>query len=773
MSKDAKALEWLEGNELSYDIWDKKYRHKEESLSEWLDRVSGGDEDLRKIIEEKKFLFGGRALANRGTGINASMFNCYSSGYVEDSLEDILKVNNKIAVTFKKQGGQGLSLSKIRPNGSNIQGIYKSEGIIPFMEIFNTTTSSIMQGGGRKGALLMSLDITHKDASDFITIKTDLDKITKANLSLEIDDEFMEQVRRDYETGQETEVEKTFVYNENETITYKIIPIKLFKLMAKTAWDYGEPGIIFTNMFRNYNLMEYVDGYEIETANPCGEQPLPKDFSCNLGSINLAQFVKNPYTKEASFDWIEFEKVIPTAVRALDDLIDENADSHPIIEHKVNSLNYRNIGLGVMGYATMLIQLGLKYGSEEAIEFTDDLFYKLLLESIKESSYLAHLKGEFPKYDEKMWESSIMKNLLYVSKDKAGFVNKAKLRNCSLISIAPTGSISNMLGVTGGIEPEFAFSYTRKTDNLEESYQVYSKSVKDYLILSDRDTVDLNSVEDLPEYFISSQQVDWVDRINTQSTIQRYVDTAISSTLNLGNEVTVEEVEKIFSYAWEKKLKGITIFRDGCKRIPILSTEKKEEEPAPQIELSRGYIIDPMDDLIGRKRKIQTGCGSLHVLAWFDPISGELMETYLGKGSTGGCNNTMVGLSRLISVAARGGIPLEAITDQLDSTGVCPSYAVRAATKKDTSRGSCCPMAIGKALLDMNYEVQQLLGDDDSPTEENYSVQLIVNKPEKKEAEEEEQYWLDQYKCPHCHSELKKIGGCIQCVECGVYSKCT
>lgn len=244
-SIDKQALEWLNNNQLSYDIWNNKYRYNDESFEQWLDRVSGENPVIKKLIREKKFLFGGRTLANRGTN-KGSYSNCYSHGYIDDSLEGIMDAAKNIAMTFKAQGGQGLSLSKIRPKGSLIAGKFKSDGIVPFMEIFNTVTESVSQGGSRKGALMMSLDINHPEIETFMTIKSDLKRINKANLSVEIDDNFMQKVEQgDAEAS------------------------RIFNILCEQACKYAEPGVIFTNRFRNYNLMEFVDEYQIETCNPC------------------------------------------------------------------------------------------------------------------------------------------------------------------------------------------------------------------------------------------------------------------------------------------------------------------------------------------------------------------------------------------------------------------------------------------------------------------------------------------------------------------------
>ena len=751
--------EWLGDNQLSLDIWKNKYCNNNENFNSWKHRVSGNNKELEDLIESKKFLFGGRALANRGTNKKGSMFNCYSSGYAPDNIEGLMQLNTNLALTYKAQGGQGLSLTKVRPKGTPIGDEFTSDGIVPFMEMFNTTTSSISQGGARKGALMMSIDIRHKEAPTFITIKTNEDKITKANLSLEIDDEFMKAVDKYYSTGEIVVLHESREYN-GHIVEYDVVPITLYKLMIKTVYDWGEPGCIFTNRFRNYNLMEFDTDYEIATCNPCGEQPLPKNFSCNLGSLNLSEFVVYPYTKNAYFDWDNFIEAVYIAVEALDDIIDENIERHALKEQAENSRNYRNIGLGVMGYANMLFKLRLTYGSEEAIEFTDVLFSRMLNAALYESALLAKRKGAFPKCKkEEILKSQIIVNHAVEPVKEA--IEKYGLRNCSLISIAPTGSIATMLGVSGGCEPEFALSYTRKTENLNESYEVFCKSVEEYWKLTD-ETIDKGNIKSLPKYFVTSKDINWKDRIDTQSVMQDYVDTAISSTVNLSKDTPIEEIEQIYLYAWKKGLKGITIYRSGCMREGILTTEESKQKKEEIIcnKPERGEVIPVNDnDAIGFKRKLMTGCGSLHCTAFFNVNTGELVETYLSKGSTGGCNNFMVGLSRMISMASRAGVSIQDIVDQLMSTGSCPSYASRSATKHDTSKGSCCPMAVGYALKEMWEEFQ---GKEMKP-------KIKLNEKEGKKI-------LNTIRtlrsfCPECGEPLIFEGGCNICKSCG-YTKC-
>lgn len=556
--------EWL-NTELGIEIWKKKYRYKDESFEEWLDRVSGKDENVKQLIRDKKFLFGGRTLSNRGLN-DGSYSNCYSSGYVEDTLEDIMNVNTKLAMTYKAQGGQGVSLSKIRPKGSLINGRYQSDGIVPIMEMYNKTTESIIQGGSRKGALMISIDVKHKEAETFINIKSDISRINKANLSVEIDDEFMEIVEKSYKTQTEIPLHVSRWYG-SQKIEYTIIPIILYKKLIKQAHASAEPGVLFTNRFRNYNIMEFCPEYEIETSNPCGEQPLPKDGACNLGSMNLSAYVKNPFETCAHFDIVEFLNDVKIAIVALDDLIDENLKNHATKEQSEMSKSYRNIGLGIMGLADTLIKLGIRYGSKESITFIDSLMYLMLKTSVITSSNLGFVKGSFPKYNPDVYKSSILSKVL--DEDQLKECLAKGLRNCSLLSIAPTGTLGTMLNISTGIEPNFAISFKRKTEALQGTFDVYCGVAEEYF--------KLNPESSLPSHFVTSHDILWKERIDLQAAAQEYVDTAISSTINLPKDISLEEVESLYMYAWEKGLKGVTIYRDGC-REGILSLHGSDVE---------------------------------------------------------------------------------------------------------------------------------------------------------------------------------------------------
>lgn len=746
--------QWLgEDNKIGIDIWHRKYQKNDETFDDWVERVSGHDKEVKQLIVEKKFLLGGRTLTNRGLDSTGSLFNCYSRGFVEDDYNDIMDAAKDIGVTFKAQGGQGISLSKLRPKGTPIKEEYTSDGIVPFMKIFNEVTAGTSQGGARKGALMLSLDARHKEAMDFIHIKSKEGEIEKANLSLEIDNEFMSAVEKFYETGEIVTFHEKRKYANHE-IEYDVVPIEVYNALVDNCYDWADPACLFVNRFRNYNLMQHDNDYNIETCNPCGEQPLPKNGACCLASLNLSEFVKNPYTSFATFDKESFLEGVGVGIKTLDKLIDENYYRHPLKQQQEMSFNYRNIGLGVFGYATALMKLGLKYGDKDAINWTIDIFNLMFREAVITSNKLAKTLGTFPKYKPCVFDSDIIKE--HFTAEEIEALKKDGIRNCSLLSEAPNGSLATLVNESGGCEPEFALSYKRRTvgmtDGQDTYYDVYCKAAKEYM--------KVNHTSNLPSYFVGSADIAWKDRVITQAVMQNSIDTAISSTVNLPNSATKEDIAHMYLLAWKSGCKGITIFRDGCKRTGILTNGEEKEVSKLLPPLKRGTILSCSNDLIGKKRKLTTGCGSLHVLAFFDPETAELQEVYLNKGSTGGCANFMTGLSRTISLLCRAGVGVYDIKDQLDSTGSCPSYASRSVTKHDTSKGSCCPMAIGNALIDMYEEIKDEIIWDEKVQVTDEANPSLSSKELSNEA-----------KCPECGEPLVFEGGCNSCKSCG-YSKC-
>ena len=749
--------EWLgKENQLGIDIWKKKYQRNGESFEDWLDRVSGGDADVAELIADKKFLFGGRILSNRGIDDEKVTYsNCYVISPPEDNIESIYDTAKKLARTYSYGGGCGIDISKLAPCGAKVNNQAKStSGAVSFMDTFSQVTEQIGQNG-RRGALMISIDCTHPDLEKFITVKSDLNKVTSANISVRVTDRFMVAVKNDEDWE--------LYYKRNETgeeIKKTVKARDIFDLLCRNNWDYAEPGILYWDRITNWNLVSNDKGFEYAGVNPCAEEPLPAGGSCLLGAINLAAFVRN-----GKFDWDDFNRTVNIAVKALNNVLDEGLERHPLAEQRKTVRDWRQIGLGIMGLADMLIKLGIEYGSPDSITLCDAIGYSMARNAIVASADIAGYAGCYDKYNEQYVTTSpfFAEHIKPDDEEAWSFVEANGLRNSQLLTIAPTGSISTMIGVSGGIEPIFANYYERTTKSLhghDEVYKVYTPIVKEYM--------DAHGIKDelgLPSYFVTSATIPIKRRIDMQSVWQKHIDASISSTVNLPNEATVDDVKDLYMYAWEKHLKGITVYRAGCKRAGILNADtKKDDEPKLETSstiLPRGSIIEPSNDLIGKKRKIQTGCGSLHVLAFFDPIDGNLQEVYFNKGSTGGCANFMTGLSRMVSLLCRAGVDIMTIKDQLDSTGVCPSYATRKATHHDTSKGSCCPMAIGNALVEMYNEMQSEL--DDKEDEE---------KPVKKTPVEPiKDVNVRQQLCPECGEPLVFEGGCCTCKSCG-YTKC-
>lgn len=745
-------VDWLgKDNQLGIDIWNKKYRYNNESFDEWLDRVSGKNEEVKNLIRQKKFLLGGRILANRGLenkGKKISLSNCYVIAPPEDNLESIFDCAKKLARTFSYGGGCGIDISHLAPRGAEVRNAAKTTtGSVSFMDLYSMITGLIGQNN-RRGALMLSLSCDHPDLEEFIGIKSDLNRVTKANISIRITDKFMAAVKN----------KQTFTLSftrieTGETITKEVNAYELFHKMCKMNWDYAEPGMLFWDRIENYNLLSEDKNFKYAGVNPCAEEPLPAGGSCLLGSINLSEFVTN----NKQFDFDDFKYTVKIAVEALNNVLDEGLPLHPLEEQRESVRDWRQIGLGIFGLSDMLIKMGIVYGKEESIYICDMIGHVMADTAIRTSALLASKYGTYPKYnkDAVLQSPFFTKNALGETID---LVHKYGLLNSQLLTIAPTGTLSTMLGVSGGIEPIFANYYTRKTESLkghDEYYKVYTPIVKNYM-----NENDLTDDVDLPEFFITSQNIPYKNRIDMQSIWQKHIDASISSTVNLPNSATVEDVENLYMYAWEKGIKGITIFRDGCKRTGILTTSSNKEDSDKNTinELKRGMIIKADDNCIGKKRTLTTGCGTLHCEAFFDPDTGNLLETYFSKGSSGGCNQFMIGLSRMTSLSARGGIDIYSIVDQLKSSGTCPSYAVRSATKHDTSKGSSCPVAIGNALIDMYEEMQNDISDYDDVKEnisDNIPKKNLSNKP----------------RCPECGDELVFEGGCNTCKSCG-YSKC-
>lgn len=707
-------------SELGEDIWKKKYQRNGESFDQWLDRVSGGDKQVAQLIVDKKFLFGGRILSNRGiTNRGVTYSNCYVIAPPEDSIEGIYTTAMKLARTFSYGGGCGVDISTLRPKGAEVHNAaLTTSGAVSFMDVMEQTARVIGQNG-RRGALMISMDSSHPDIHDFIDAKLD-NKLEKCNISVRMSAKDME--------------------DKPEILDH----------IAANNYDWAEPGVLFWDTIESYNLLDEFKDFKYAGVNPCAEEPLPAGGSCLLGALNLSEFVENPFTPQAAFNIPEFKSAVRIAIRALNNVLDEGLELHPLEEQQQSVRDWRQIGLGIMGFADMLLKMSCQYDSARALNIIDMVGKTLVNTGLQESAILAKETECFPKCNKKKLLAStfltVLKHSNVIQDNTINLIKQYSLRNSQLFTIAPTGSISTMLGVSGGVEPIFATHYTRKTQSLHGEdvfYNVYTPIIQKMI---DMELIDEEKVDNIA----TAQNIDPFDRVTIQATWQKYIDASISSTVNVTNDTDVATIRDLYQSAWEEGCKGLTIYRAGCKKEGVLVVDTPKEQTSENtihIPLSDTSI----DNCVAYGTQLTTGCGSLWMSVYFHKKTGQLCHIFLDKGSQGGCNSFMVGLSRMISYAGKLGGTVEGICDQLNSVPACPSYTVRTVTKKDTSSGKCCPSAIGRALMELK---QRYIAD-------HNEMSTGELKPEE----------VKVSNCPECGAKLNFTGGCNSCPECG-YTKC-
>lgn len=860
---------WLD-TQLGQDIWTRKYQNGDETFDQWLDRVSNGDDAVKDLILSKKFIFGGRILASRGiTDRKVTYSNCYVLPPVGDSIEEIYDTNKYLARTFSYGGGCGIDISQLRPKGSPVNNAaLTTTGAVSFMETFNNTSQTIGQKG-RRGALMISMDVNHAEIEDFINAKTQNKKLEECNISVRTDDLFMTRVI----AGDG---------NANE-LMYKL---------AENNWNWGEPGMLFwDNINKETLLSEYIKNGEFEFAgvNPClvgdtliqtiegakpikdlvgtqpyvycmndegkliikqaskvwktrenaelveidfnrgklictpdhkiftrnrgwvkavdlqpkdklnglgfskgneivksvtklnytadvydmtvegvhnfianniivhncAEEPLPAGGSCLLGSLNLAEFVKDPFGKRPAFDIPSFKQAVKVAIRALNQVLDEGLPLHPLQIQRDSVAKWRQIGLGIMGFGDMLIKMRIPYGSDRCSNLIATIGMALCNVGLQESALLAKELGTFEAYN----PDYILNSFYLQSKIKEGVIYEETidlikaygLRNSQLFTIAPTGSIGTMFGVSTGVEPIYdvnGFARTTKSLNAEDKVYMEYPNIVQRAIEAD----DIDMLNNKPAYLIGAKDLDFMSRVKTQADWQVWIDASISSTLNLPKESPVEDVFKAYVAAHELGCKGLTVFRDGCKKEGILKGVAKEEKPEPT---QLNAIDTDINHCIAFGSKLQTGCGSLWMTVYFHKKTGQLCHIFLNKGSKGGCNSYMVGLSRLISLAGKKGATVEEIVDQLKSVVACPSFVSRKTTEANISDGRSCAEAVGRELLKLH---------------EQFKINYL-NQPEITQLKIDNEVKIEIAKCPECGAELSHTGGCINCYNCG-WTKC-
>lgn len=680
---------WLNNDELAIAIWKNKYQYNNETLDSWFKRIANNDADLIELIKTKKFLPGGRILANRGLNrenLKITYSNCYVISAPKDNLESIFECGAKLARTFSYGGGCGIDISNLRPINAKVNNAAKTtSGSVSFMDFYSYITGLIGQNN-RRGALMISISCDHPDLEEFIVIKSNLDKVTKANISIRVTDKFMESV---YKADLLT---LKFITETGEVITKDIDAHKVFRKLAEMNWDYAEPGLLFWDNICNWNLLSNNKEFSYAGVNPCAEEPLPAGGSCLLGSINLSEFVHNN-----EFDYADFSKTVKIAVKALNDILHEGLPLHPLKEQRETVNNWRQIGLGIMGLADMLIKLKIKYGSTESLTLVEKIGHEMVMSALEESNELAKKYGKYPCYTDAVLETPFYKNLKTINENRylklSENILKYGLANSQLLTCAPTGSIATMLGISTGCEPIFATSYTRKTESLvngDKYFKVYTPIIKNEFI-------DKGFTEDtLPEYVVTSEDIPYKERINMQSSLQLYIDASISSTINLPEDATVDDVEAIYRYAWEKGLKGVTVYRQNCKRGGILTKKSNINEPIKRPESIDAKLmrfkngseswIAVVGIIDNRPYEIFTGINNIEdfpipssvkegkIIKVKDELGKRYDLQYIDKY---GYINRLGGLSRifnqeywnyakLISALLRGGIELEKIVKIID-----------------------------------------------------------------------------------------------------------
>lgn len=594
--------------DISEDIWNRKYRYQggedipeDKSIEETMRRVavtvakSEKDRDrwqkaFEDILISQAFLPGGRIIANAGTQrTEVTMFNCYVMNTIQDSIEGIFDTVKDSAVTQKQGGGVGFDFSTLRPKDSHIKGCEaKSSGPLSFMQVLDSTCRTIMSAGQRRGAQMGVMRCDHPDIESFIVAKRNNATLQMFNMSVAITDKFISAVKNneDWELVFNGVVHKT------------VRAAELWDLIMQSTYDFAEPGFILIDKINEMNNLYYCE--TIAATNPCGEQPLPPYGACLLGSLNLTKFVKNAFTEKAEVDYETLAAVTGIAVRLLDNVID--LSGYPLEQQKKEANSKRRMGIGITGLADMLIFLGIRYGSARSLEISAKVMETITHAAYRSSIEIAREKGAFPLLNKEAHCKS--KFIAKLPEDIIEGIKKHGLRNSHLTSIAPTGTISLFAGnVSSGLEPVFAFSYNRKIRNGHEN-DTSEVEVTDYAYRKYCDFIGEHvSEKDLPESFVTSEDITPEEHINIQAVLQQHVDSSISKTINIPTDYPFDKFKDLYMYAHSKGLKGCTTFRPSEHITGVLT--KKEDEKKKQDTPKVGFEPRPTE-LEGTTYKIKT-----------------------------------------------------------------------------------------------------------------------------------------------------------------------
>lgn len=687
--------------------------------------VKATEEEFYQLMASLEFLPNSPTLMNAGRELQ-QLSACFVLP-VEDSMESIFDAVKWAALIQKSGGGTGFSFSRLRPKGDLVRSTTGvASGPVSFMRVFDTTTDVTKQGGTRRGANMAILNVDHPDIEEFITAKDDPNAFTNFNLSVALTEGFMTAV----ESGADYDLINP---RRPDEVAGRLNAREVFEKIVDRAWRSGEPGIVFLDRINDHNPVPKLGA--IESTNPCGEQPLLPFESCNLGSINLSRMIGDRDGKP-DVDYSKLAKTVETAVHFLDNVIDANKFPLPQIEEMTKKT--RKIGLGVMGFADMLIKLEIPYDSDEALEKAEDIMRFIQRRATEASEELAKRRKVFPAF----------KGSIY---DRPG---QPKVRNATRTTIAPTGTISIIAGCSSGIEPLFALSYVRNVmdeDKLIEVNPYFEEVAKregfysNELLQELTAKGNLRDIEGVPErvkrLFVTAHDITPEWHVRMQAAFQKETHNAISKTVNFPHDATRDDVARVFMLAYKEGCKGVTIYRDRSREGQVLATqgEERDEGIVPR-RRPRATV--------GKTERVATGCGNLYVTVNRDDQG--ICEVFSRLGKAGGCASAQSeATSRLISLALRSGVDPESIVDQLRGIR-CPSIS--------WDQGESilsCPDAIGR-VLERQLQLEEK-GTDSNPTDNNSREAIAAPNL--------------AGQCPECSNILIYQEGCFICRFCG-YTKC-
>jgi ribonucleoside-diphosphate reductase alpha chain len=747
---------------IAEQIWDMKYRFKEAdgtpldgTVEDTWRRIARAlavvekdadhwENEFYGALEDFKFLPAGRITAGAGTARKVTLFNCFVMGTIPDSMGGIFDMLKEAALTMQQGGGIGYDFSTIRPKGALVTGVAAdASGPLSFMDVWDSMCRTIMSAGSRRGAMMATMRCDHPDIEDFITAKSDAARLRMFNVSVLVTDPFMAAVKAN---GPWDLVFDGKVY---QTVKAR----DLWNKIMRSTYDYAEPGVIFIDRINKANNLGYCE--TIAATNPCGEQPLPPYGACLLGSINLARLVKDPFEADADLDVDELSKLVATAVRMMDNVVD--ASEFPLPQQAQEAQAKRRIGLGVTGLADALLMTGLRYGSDEAARQTDRWLHAIARAAYLASVELAKEKGAFPLFDADPFLASDA--MMQMDEDVRDQICIHGIRNALLTSIAPTGTISLYAGnVSSGIEPVFAYAYTRKV--LQKDGTRTEEEVVDYAVQMWRDKY---GDADLPDYFVNAQTLAPLDHVKMQAAAQKWIDSSISKTINCPEDISFDDFQDVYMQAYETGCKGCTTYRPNDVTGSVLSVSESSEA-APEADQGADviYMAEPLD----RPQALE---GNTYKLKWPDSehaiyvtVNDVIIndhrrpfEVFINSKNMENFAWT-VALTRMISAVFRRGGDVSFVVEELKAV-----FDPRGGAWVQGKYIPSILAAIGGVLEQHMIAIGFLEGEGMGLKEDPKAGQQVVNLNEN-----------GGKACPSCGQfDMQMVEGCMTCRSCG-HSKC-